>query len=60
MKEVEKATSYDRNPELILRYRAGDEEAGEMLVEMNLPLVYKIAARFRERCDDFGDLIEWP
>lgn len=58
MKEIEKAASYDRNPELITRYRAGDEDAGERLVELNLPLVYSIATRFKERCDDFGDLIE--
>ena len=58
MKEIEKATSYDRNPELIKRYRAGDEEAGERLVEINLPLVYSIAARFKERCDDQSDLVE--
>ena len=54
----EKAKSYDSNPELIARYRNGDEEAGERLVEINLPLVYKIASRFKERCDDVGDLIE--
>ena len=54
----EKAKAYDLNPELIVRYREGDESAGERLVEMNLPLVYKIAARFKERCDDIGDLIE--
>ena len=54
----EKTTSYDSNPELISRYRDGDEDAGERLVEMNLPLVYSIAARFKERCDDLGDLIE--
>jgi RNA polymerase sporulation-specific sigma factor len=54
----EKASAYDKNPELISRYRLGDEEAGERLVEINLPLVYSIAARFRERCDDVGDLIE--
>lgn len=54
----EKTTSYDKNPELIERYRAGDEQAGERLVEINLPLVYSIAARFKERCDDMGDLIE--
>ena len=59
MNEIyEKTTSYDTNPELIARYRAGDSEAGDRLVEMNLPLVYSIAARFRERCDDVGDLIE--
>lgn len=50
--------SYDRNPELIERYRQGDNDAGEELVEMNLPLVYSIAGRFKERCDDPSDLIE--
>ncbi len=50
--------SYDRNPELIERYRKGDEMAGEELVEMNLPLVYSIASRFKERCDDMGELVE--
>ena len=54
----EKTTAYDSNPELISRYRLGDEEAGEKLVEINLPLVYSIATRFKERCDDVGDLIE--
>lgn len=54
----EKTASYDSNPELISRYREGDETAGERLVEMNLPLVYSIAGRFKERCDDLGDLIE--
>lgn len=59
MKELyERTSTYDQNPELIARYRDGDEEAGERLVEINLPLVYSIAARFRERCDDVGDLIE--
>lgn len=59
MNEIyEKSTSYDLNPELIARYRTGDEEAGERLIEINLPLVYSIAARFRERCDDQGDLVE--
>ena len=58
MNETYKTTAYDQNPELIESYRAGDSEAGDRLVEMNLPLVYSIASRFRERCDDFGDLIE--
>ena len=59
MKELyERTSAYDSNPELIARYRAGDEIAGERLVEINQPLVYSIAARFRERCDDVGDLIE--
>ena len=54
----EKSTAYDLNPELIARYRAGDSDAGDRLVEINLPLVYSIASRFKERCDDIGDLIE--
>ena len=59
MNEIQaKQTTYDKNPELIRRYRMGDEEAGERLVEINLPLVYSIASRFRERCDDMSDLIE--
>ena len=59
MKELkQKGSAYDRNPELIERYRKGDEDAGGELVEINLPLVYSIATRFKERCDDMGDLIE--
>ena len=53
-----KTTAYDLNPELIERYRAGDSEAGDRLVELNLPLVFSVAARFRERCDDMSDLVE--
>ncbi len=51
-------TGYDRNPELIIRYRAGDAEAGEELVKLNTPLVYSIATRFRERAADMSDVIE--
>ena len=59
MNEIyEKSRTYDNNPELIERYRAGDETAGEELVRMNLPLVYSIASRFKERCDDMSDLVE--
>lgn len=54
----EKTKAYDKNPELIALYRDGDREAGDTLVEMNLPLVYSIAARFKERATDMGDLIE--
>ena len=53
-----KTTAYDLNPELIARYRAGDKEAGDRLVEINLPLVFSVATRFRERCDDMSDLVE--
>ncbi len=52
------ASSYDNNPALIEKYRAGDSAAGERLVELNMPLVYSIAARFRDRCDDMSDLVE--
>ncbi|MBQ7363406.1 MAG: sigma-70 family RNA polymerase sigma factor [Clostridia bacterium] len=56
--EAKRKTPYDENPDLVRRYRAGDAEAGELLVERNLPLVYSIAARFRERAADSSDLIE--
>ena len=59
MENIYRSTaSYDNNPELIRRYRAGDNDAGEELVNLNLPLVYSIAGRFRERCEDMGDLVE--
>ena len=54
----EKKSVYDKNPELIERYRAGDASAGEELVERNMPLVYSIAGRFRERGADPLDLNE--
>ena len=53
-----KAVSYDQNPELIRRYMDGDDRAGERLIDMNMPLVYSIASRFRERCEDVSDLVE--
>lgn len=53
-----KCGGYDKNPELILRYRDGDEDAGEELVGLNLPLVYSISMRFRERAVDMSDIIE--
>lgn len=55
---TEQISAFDRNPELIMRYRAGDAEAGEELVNLNMPLIFKIAARFRDRGRDMGDLIE--
>ena len=50
--------SYDGNPELIRRFRAGDGEAGSILVELNQPLIYSIAARFRDRGADMSDILE--
>ncbi|MBQ9085239.1 MAG: sigma-70 family RNA polymerase sigma factor [Clostridia bacterium] len=59
MKDViEKERPFDKNPELVKRFRSGDREAGEELIRLNTPLIYRIAARFRERCDDPQDLIE--
>ncbi|MBQ8372549.1 MAG: sigma-70 family RNA polymerase sigma factor [Clostridia bacterium] len=54
----EKSHGFDRNPELILKFRAGDSDAGEELVRLNTPLVYSIAARFRDRGADMSDLVE--
>ena len=49
--------SYDKNPELIRRYRAGDAMAGEEIVILNKPLVCSIASRFASRGVDQEDLI---
>ena len=49
--------SYDKNPELIRRYREGDEAAGEEIVVLNRPLVCGIAKRFSSRGVDIEDLI---
>ena len=49
---------YDKNPELIRRYRSGDKEAGEALVTINKPLVYNIVARFSSRSIDVDELYE--
>ena len=59
-KENESSTpkrSYDRNPDLIRRYRDGDALAGEEIVLLNKPLVCSIAARFASRGVDQEDLI---
>ena len=56
--ECPRRSGYDLNPELIMRYRQGDSEAGEELVKLNTPLVYSIAARFRERAADMSDILE--
>lgn len=54
----ETKNSYDKNPELIMRFRSGEQEAGTALVEINLPLVYSIAARFYDRGRDPEELVE--
>ena len=49
---------YDSNLELLRKYRLGDSEAGEALVSLNTPLVYRIAERFLSRHRDREELIE--
>lgn len=57
-KQNQRRTQFDRNPQLIERFRAGDARAGEELINLNTPLVYSIAARFKDRHPDMGELIE--
>ena len=57
-KALKSKKSYDRNPELIVKFRAGDRDAGEELILLNEPLVYSIAARFKDRGADQSDIIE--
>ena len=49
---------YEGNLELIRKYREGDADAGEELVELNRPLVYNVAERFLSRHKDREELIE--
>ena len=49
---------YDKNLDLIRRYRDGDVEAGEELANLNKPLVYNIAGRFVGRGIDMDELVE--
>ena len=56
--KTEERSVYDKNLDLIRRYRAGDSEAGEELVMLNRPLVYSIAGRFSGRGTDRDELIE--
>ena len=49
---------YDKNLELIRKYRDGDKEAGEELATLNRPLVYNIAGRFSGRYADIDELVE--
>ena len=56
-KTEEKNSDYAKNTELLRLFREGDEEAGELLAELNMPLVYSIAARFSGRAEQ-SDLVE--
>ena len=53
----QKRKPYDKNLDLIKRYRAGDFAAGEEIVILNKPLVFSIASRFVGRGVDSEDLV---
>ena len=56
--KTEERSLYDKNLDLIKRYREGDREAGEELAALNRPLVYNIAGRFSGRGVDMDELVE--
>ena len=56
--KIEECGVYDKNLDLIRRYRAGDSDAGEELCALNRPLVYSIAGRFLGRGADRDELVE--
>ena len=58
MNLTEEKRNYDGNLELLLRYRSGESEAGELLALQNRPLVYSIATRFVGRGADIDELVE--
>ena len=55
---VSEEQAYDKNLELICRFRAGERAAGEKLALLNRPLVYSIAGRFTGRGVDAEELFE--
>ena len=56
--KLKEKMGYDKNSELIRRYRDGDKEAGEQLVVLNTPLVYKIAGKLSGRGVEHAELVE--
>ena len=50
--------AYDKNLTLLAAYRAGDASAGEALVLLNRPLIYRIVGRFLGRHSDQEELVE--
>ncbi len=50
--------SFDENKLLLEKYKSGDENAAELLIEKNLGLVKSIALRFTGRGQDIEDLIQ--
>ena len=56
--KTEERSIYDKNLDLIRRFRDGDAEAGEELASLNKPLIYNIAGRFIGRGADMDELVE--
>ena len=56
--KTEERSLYDKNLDLIRRYRDGDKDAGEELAAINKPLVYNIAGKFTGRGTDYDELCE--
>lgn len=56
--KTEERSLYDKNLDLIKRYRGGDADAGEELASLNRPLVYSIAGRFSGRGVERDELVE--
>ena len=56
--KTEERSIYDKNLDLIRRFREGDTNAGEELAHLNKPLIYNIAGRFSGRGADMDELVE--
>ncbi len=56
--KLEERSIYDKNLDLIRRYREGDEDAGCELATLNKPLVYNIAGKFSGRGVELDELVE--
>lgn len=57
-RDTQSPRAYARNLTLLRAYRAGDRRAGEELVRLNQPLVYRIAGKFSGRYREMDDLVE--
>lgn len=55
---MEQLSVYERNTELLMRLREGDDSAEAMLVEENMGLVRTVARRFLDRGTEYEDLIQ--
>lgn len=55
---ITEVSSYDKNLDLLKKYRDGVRDAGEELAVLNRPLVYKIAGKFTGRGVELEELVE--